>query len=843
MALKKYIETKVSELAEATDTTDFYIFGSKTINGVVTSVKFLFNNITSLFGVSQEKGQDIILAPSLKLFSDEILRLDSAKEYYNVTQQIPLSSGYYTASTARVVVPTNIRKGGLIITYAIADKQWVSEQYIGVAYTNSEMLKNANWRILPIKYDLEGYKDDVFSPRAFNIDSSLKSAIKQLNATWKSPVNRKSDGTLRKLWISAFGSATDGYSYFRVNCENMDGTQPVQSTTRILTSDIPDLTNVAIQNDSMDYNISAVVDFTAAPYFSLLDFTQAGINSEIIQFSAKENLSLDLQNGYENFKLQGGQLLNGSFGDKNQSLKIPFLFTGKAAISVTVKFDNLHTPENILYHLLNIRCGDNGVSSIQKNIIDFVFTRNQRVTNPNGNNSGDFGDSVPISKTLFQSILYNPTSQTFNIPDYYKRDSIPYTDGNGFSIRYLGDVSISANTDIACELTSGKFRVFHYSSAENIYEVDISTLDGTVRGLFDNLKSNLSSDDYELTMYADGQISSLTQFSYAKLVSLKNNGTVNFYTKFPVYMPYSNEEEITYTFILDADATTLSIASGDNIITYTPLAAFFTQLQSCLNRQVDLYINKLNEVQGVSVTNVTISNNIDEWTGIRRILACGHAIVASETTQENIPMTSSTVMLEKMFQELKKRGFVNVSAKDYIDYLQGNISLPKRTFCVCYDDNRYELFENKTIRNLHLKYDQLPSVAAILDIDSGQYPAGQFPTDDMLRTMESMDWNTLIHGYSHKSLKTMSYEELLTEINNSKDMMDTLHVSSKIWILSGGNTDMGITKELLMNGFLIAPTSSAMPNRSNVCANGHPVIGRMHIEDYVTWEDFITSIE
>lgn len=91
---------KVSQLPEATDTTDFYIFGSKTIGGAVKSVKFLFNNITSLFGVSQEKGQDIVLAPSLKLFTDEVnMRVvnaissypftsDAAREYPDVTSVV-----------------------------------------------------------------------------------------------------------------------------------------------------------------------------------------------------------------------------------------------------------------------------------------------------------------------------------------------------------------------------------------------------------------------------------------------------------------------------------------------------------------------------------------------------------------------------------------------------------------------------------------------------------------------------------------------------------------------------------------------------------------------------------
>lgn len=77
---------KVSELPEATDTSGFWIFGSKTIDGVVESVKFSFDKITSLFGVSQEKGQDTTLAPSLKLFTDEVYKLNTDIQYLDKTK-------------------------------------------------------------------------------------------------------------------------------------------------------------------------------------------------------------------------------------------------------------------------------------------------------------------------------------------------------------------------------------------------------------------------------------------------------------------------------------------------------------------------------------------------------------------------------------------------------------------------------------------------------------------------------------------------------------------------------------------------------------------------------------
>jgi hypothetical protein len=64
-------------------------------------------------------------------------------DLYNVTQKVPLQSGYYTPATARAAVPADIRKKGLVINYQTADK-WVMEQYIGS--TTDGWTDSANWK-------------------------------------------------------------------------------------------------------------------------------------------------------------------------------------------------------------------------------------------------------------------------------------------------------------------------------------------------------------------------------------------------------------------------------------------------------------------------------------------------------------------------------------------------------------------------------------------------------------------------------------------------------------------------------------------------------------------------
>lgn len=82
---------KVSELPEATDTSGFWIFGSKTVNGVVSSVKFAFDTIASLFGLTQEKGQSTTLAPSQKLFTESQDEQDA--EIQNIKEELIYQPG------------------------------------------------------------------------------------------------------------------------------------------------------------------------------------------------------------------------------------------------------------------------------------------------------------------------------------------------------------------------------------------------------------------------------------------------------------------------------------------------------------------------------------------------------------------------------------------------------------------------------------------------------------------------------------------------------------------------------------------------------------------------------
>ena len=65
---------------------------------------------------------------------------------YNVTVKHPLESGYYTAATARAVVPDSVRSRGMVITYETAPEKWVTEQFI--AANLNTWTSDAGWMSL-----------------------------------------------------------------------------------------------------------------------------------------------------------------------------------------------------------------------------------------------------------------------------------------------------------------------------------------------------------------------------------------------------------------------------------------------------------------------------------------------------------------------------------------------------------------------------------------------------------------------------------------------------------------------------------------------------------------------
>lgn len=73
---------------------------------------------------------DLFQADECNLIVNEINRQYEQASIFNATIEVPLTSGYYTPTTARAAVPSDVKKGGLFLVY-LTSTGWVSEQFKG----------------------------------------------------------------------------------------------------------------------------------------------------------------------------------------------------------------------------------------------------------------------------------------------------------------------------------------------------------------------------------------------------------------------------------------------------------------------------------------------------------------------------------------------------------------------------------------------------------------------------------------------------------------------------------------------------------------------------------------
>lgn len=80
----------------------------------------------------------------LQARDEKLTELEDKQGIYNVDNNKPLETGFYTSTTARSAVPVSIRKINLVITYKTDDTTCITEQFIGSSV--SDWYTENNWK-------------------------------------------------------------------------------------------------------------------------------------------------------------------------------------------------------------------------------------------------------------------------------------------------------------------------------------------------------------------------------------------------------------------------------------------------------------------------------------------------------------------------------------------------------------------------------------------------------------------------------------------------------------------------------------------------------------------------
>ena len=96
------------------------------------------------FNEINKKANATNLATETKERKDADANIIKKAPWFNVTDQYPLAMGsYYAPAEARALIPAEIRKSGLIITYSTSSGVWVKEQFL--RSSASDWTNEANW--------------------------------------------------------------------------------------------------------------------------------------------------------------------------------------------------------------------------------------------------------------------------------------------------------------------------------------------------------------------------------------------------------------------------------------------------------------------------------------------------------------------------------------------------------------------------------------------------------------------------------------------------------------------------------------------------------------------------
>lgn len=141
-----------------------------------------------------------------------------------------------------------------------------------------------------------------------------------------------------------------------------------------------------------------------------------------------------------------------------------------------------------------------------------------------------------------------------------------------------------------------------------------------------------------------------------------------------------------------------------------------------------------------------------------------HSVNPSEANEIII----SPEKLKNQLMLIKNLGYNTITIDELNDYLTSNKNIPEKSIVISFDDG---YMDNYTYAFPILK--ELNMKATIFLITSG-IDDGYYLSSDQIKEMASYGIDFESHTVSHKKLDTLTYEEQLSELKNSKITLENL---------------------------------------------------------------------
>lgn len=198
-------------------------------------------------------------------------------------------------------------------------------------------------------------------------------------------------------------------------------------------------------------------------------------------------------------------------------------------------------------------------------------------------------------------------------------------------------------------------------------------------------------------------------------------------------------------------------------------------------------------------------------------------------------VTISPSLLKKELEYIKAQGYTTLSIKEVENYILNNQPIPEKSILITFDDGYMDNYYNAypILKELNMK-------ATIFCITS-ELDGSYYLSEDAIKEMSKNNIDIESHTVNHLHLNTLTYDEQLRELTESKAKLENI-TGNKITSIAFpfGDYNEDSIKAAKNSGYSIAfTTNKGFANRDN-----NPLeLDRIYVSSYYDMNTFISNLE
>lgn len=207
-----------------------------------------------------------------------------------------------------------------------------------------------------------------------------------------------------------------------------------------------------------------------------------------------------------------------------------------------------------------------------------------------------------------------------------------------------------------------------------------------------------------------------------------------------------------------------------------------------------------------------------------------HSVLPDSEVPTKNEVTISPEKLKEELQLVKNLGYTTLTMSEVNDYIINNKEIPKKSILITFDDGYTDNYVHAfpILKELNMK-------ATVFVISSG-IDSGYYMSSDQLKEMSNYGIDIESHTVNHVHLNTLSYEQQLKELKDSKAKIESVTNKNVLSIAYPfGDFNDNSKKAALDAGYSLAfTTNKGLANRTD----NHVALDRIYVNSEYSLETF-----